>query len=881
MKIKNIIKVYKRDWQSIIKNPVAIIIILGICVIPSLYAWVNIEACWNTYENTSTIPVAVVNNDKQVNFNGKNINIGRDVVNNLKKNNKIGWTFVNSKQANLGLVDGTYYAMIEIPENFSSNFLSVTTDKPKKPQIIYKVDTKANPVAGKITEVAKNTLVQQITSNFVATVNETIFSSLNTVGKDVDKNKQNIIKLKDSVIAVNNNMDFITSALQSLNTNSSNFGLFLSDIKATMPSVDTGLNSISEKNANNAAIIKSTQDMMNKSLDNISVNLNTAQSSNDRIGTLFSSLNNYIATANSTKINSVIPEINTEINALNNSIGVTIDYLQECNSIDFNTDISKTIEKLKSLQTSLNNIKTQLTEIQTKLKESSKSVDDMYGYLHDDIVKLKNLIESTKQGISSSISVLQDYNKTLNNPGITQLINAMTTLQTSLTELENSLDNTQQQLSDSKDKLKENISALSDSITKINQEIDSVNNLIDSSISFMQKVSSANTTNKAQVSNIIASLKSIQTSLMDEKSQFSSIQQQLSGTNQITKTIADSINRDISNVHSQLTSVLSQYNSGVKDSLNAMNRNLLTSTEDASALIGSAKDLNSEIERLINTSLDGTNLATKFSGDLNSKLVEFKEVIKLLSEKLQTTNNNDIIKIISILESNPKFVGDFMSNPFEIDDQSINVIPNYGSSMAPIYTVLALWVGCLILNSILKTDVGYFEGIEKLTLREKHFGKMMIYSTLAMIQGLIVSLGDKLLLHVYTVNAPLMIIFAVFSSLVFSIITFTLVSTLGNVGKALSIIYMILQLAGSGGTYPIQVDPDIFRVLQPLFPFTYSVGGFREAIAGPLPTSVALDFVALAVFAFIFLLCGFFFKEPLYKRVHKFEVKFKESGVGE
>lgn len=759
MNIHNIIKVYKRDWKSIIKNPVACIIIAGLCVIPSLYAWVNIKACWNTYENTSTIPVAIVNNDKDVSFNGKKINIGRDVVDKLKSNHKIGWTFVNSRQADLGLVDGTYYAMIEIPSSFSSNFLSILSDNPQKPQITYKVDTKANPVAGKITEAAKNALVDQITTNFVSTVNESIFSSLNNVGKSAEENKEDIIKLKDSIIAVNGNMDAVTSALQTVNTNSDNLSLFLSNIKATMPAVENELDAVVKNNTDNIAYIKSTQSMLNKSLDNVSINLYFAQSSNNRISSLFKNLNESVSSANSAKFNSVISEINTEINAISNSIGITTDYLEQCNSIYSNSQISKSLQSLNG--------------------------------------------------------------------------------------------------------------------------IDKINSNDNEALSYLKSISNANTIKKNELSNIIADLKKIQNYLIDEKSQFGNIQQQGNLASGVSKDIADSINDDISNINTNLINVLMQYNTNVKSNLNDINNNLITSIEDASALINTAKGLDKQIENLLNTSIEGTNLASKFSGDLNSKLLQFKSVISLLSDKLQLINNNDIAQIISILKSNPKFIGDFMSEPFTISDESINEVPNYGSSMAPIYTVLALWVGCLVLNSILKPEVGYFEGVEKLTLREKHFGKMLIYSTLAVIQGLIVVIGDKLILHVYTVNMPLMVAFAVVSSFTFSTITYTLVSTLENLGKAIAIVYMILQLAGSGGTYPIQVDPKIFRILQPLFPFTYSVGGFREAIAGPLMNSVLLDFAALFIFALISMICGFFLKEPLYKTVHKFEVKFKESGVGE
>ena len=128
---------------------------------------------------------------------------------------------------------------------------------------------------------------------------------------------------------------------------------------------------------------------------------------------------------------------------------------------------------------------------------------------------------------------------------------------------------------------------------------------------------------------------------------------------------------------------------------------------------------------------------------------------------------------------------------------------------------------------------------------------------------------------------PLFIFFAVFASIVYSIITYTLMSTLGNVGKALAIIYLILQVAGSGGSYPIQIDPPIFQFLQPLFPFTYTLSGMREAIAGPLVSAVVGDVVGLTIFGLLFLIGGYFTVKPLNDTFHQFELGFKKSGLGE
>lgn len=719
--MKNILKIYQRDMKRIITNPVALLMIAGICLLPALYAWVNIQAAWNPYENTGAIPVAVVNQDNGTTYQGKTINMGSTIVDKLKTNKQIGWKFVNDQEANLGVADGTYFAVIEIPGNFSASFVSVLTDNTKKPEVIYKLDTKDNPVAGKISEAAKNSLVDQISTGFISTVNETLFTQFNKVGKDAEANKNNLIQWKDEIIQANRNMDTILSMLQDINSRSGNLSAFLIEMKATMPTMDSDLSTISVVNETNTNLIKTTQLSLNQSFANIETDLNNAQASVNRIHDLVQSINSSASNTLISQTNLTIAQINIQINALNSQLSSTIKYLQQ-----------------------LNNFRP-----------------------------------------------------------------------------------------------------------------------------------------SAPVANLIASLQSIQSSLANETNELNSLQQQLNNANTINQNLLDQINKDTTNLNLQIIKATTLYNTSARNDLNTIANSLITATSDASSLITSAQGLQAQIDSLMGTAIDGSQLATKVSGDLKSRLLEYKDIVGKLSNKLQMVTNNDLAQIITILQSNPEFMGSFVSSPFNLREEPIYEVPNYGSAMAPVYSVLALWVGTLILTSLLKTEVAHFQGSETMTIREKHFGKMVTFMTLALIQGLIISAGDKLLLGVYSVNTPLMIVVAMASSLTFAIITYTLVALLGNLGKALAIIYMIIQLAGSGGTYPIQVDPLILRILQPTFPFTYAIGAFREAIAGPLISSVVLDFVMLILISVIFILLGFFLKKPLYERVHRFETNFELSGIGE
>ncbi|GAA0084115.1 YhgE/Pip domain-containing protein [Clostridium sp. CTA-7] len=716
--MKKIMTVFGRDLKSIIKNPVAMIIVIGVCIIPSLYAWVNIKACWDPYGNTSTIPIAVVNNDKGATIAGQNINVGAEVVEELKENKNIGWKFVNNEEADMGVIDGTYFATIEIPETFSEDLTSIATDKSKKPEITYKLDTKANPVAGKIAGVAEGTLIDEITSNFIETVNKKAFEKINGYQEDIDKNSNDIVKLKNAIITISKEMDSIIAVLENVNSNSGNLNDYLKEVQASIPTLTSGITSRETITQNTANLIKSTNDSFNTSFNVLNQNLNQMKVG---IGNIISILDTMNVNESTTDISSKLNTLNSNMNVVNNSIDANIRYLEAINKEKPNKGIGDSIVDLKT--------------VQDKLNEQT------------------DILNSITKGYST---LSEDKKEVINQ-------------------------------------LKENLKQISNDIDKLTSNFKN---------------------------NAMPVLDEIATSLTD-------------------------------------------------------------ATQKGSQLLTKSKESVNGIATLINSAAQGSQLTNKVSDDILEQLNMYKDDIKYVGEQLSKLNDENINSILAILQSNPDLIASFISNPFNIKEVKVYSVPNYGSAMAPIYSVLALWVGGLILTSVLKTEAPKIKWDEKITIRHKYFGKMFTFVILAIIQGLIIALGNIFLLKVYSVNPFLMVIFSVLSAITFSIIIFTNVSLLGNVGKAINIIFMIIQLAGCGGSYPVQVDPLIFRILQPFFPFTYAVGGFRESIAGPLATSVTLDIVVLLIFSALYILLGFVFKPRLNSVVSKFEKKFHESGIGE
>ncbi|MDG0873555.1 YhgE/Pip domain-containing protein [Paenibacillus thiaminolyticus] len=139
----NILKIYITDLRNIIKNPAAIIVILAVVILPSLYAWFNILPSWDPYANTKDVAVAVVNLDKGAEVQDKSIDVGGKVIESLKENDKLGWRFVDKEDAMEGVNHGDYYAAIVIPEDFSEKITSVISSHPEKAELDYYINEKS------------------------------------------------------------------------------------------------------------------------------------------------------------------------------------------------------------------------------------------------------------------------------------------------------------------------------------------------------------------------------------------------------------------------------------------------------------------------------------------------------------------------------------------------------------------------------------------------------------------------------------------------------------------------------------------------------------------------------------------------------------------
>ena len=176
--IGNIVEIMKNDFKSAFSNPIVTLVLIGIIILPSLYALLNIQACWDPYGNTGNVEFAIANLDNGSSFDGTTINIGNELVKDLKKNDKFKWTFVTEDELRKGVHSGKYYAGIVIPKNLSENIVSITGDDPKQAELEYVVNVKSNPVATKLTDTGANTVYTTLNAKIVQIINLAAYGKL-------------------------------------------------------------------------------------------------------------------------------------------------------------------------------------------------------------------------------------------------------------------------------------------------------------------------------------------------------------------------------------------------------------------------------------------------------------------------------------------------------------------------------------------------------------------------------------------------------------------------------------------------------------------------------------------------------------------------------
>ncbi len=705
--MRNILNIFKLDMKNITTNWVVAVLIGGLIILPSLYAWLNIKASWDPYGQTDQIPIGIVNEDTGTELRDEQINVGNELVETLKVNDDFNWKFVDREKAMEEVEYGNYFAVIVIPENFSTTLGSVVSEKPTKANIEYYVNEKINAIAPKITDKGASVIVEQMSSEFVSTVNGVIFDMFNQIGLKLEEDLPDIKQFESYLFTLEENLPEIHETLVSTNKDAENADEMIAKAKKMIPQskamTDEGLETI-----NNALeLLSKAEKRMNELAPKIDEDVQKAQDTFEKATALIADLKNV--------------DVNKE-------------------------DVEATAEKVNQ--------------------------------------QINGSLESLEE-ISAALSDIQN-NSEEENETITNAQNKITELQTSLTTLQSAM-------TDMHQFAKEN-----------GQQIEK----IAGKIAEIEQVSDEN----------------FQEFITTYKNE-----------------IKDTVSKEISNVTKKMN--------------------------EAKGMLTDIQSTIPKVDKLLTNTSNHLNEGEKILASVLNEFPYVKDKVTELANRIRKLQSEaDVNEIIELLKNDPESEKGFFAEPVVLNKNELFPIPNYGTGMTPFYTVLSLWVGALLLISLLSTELPA-EG--ELRAREIYIGRLLTFLSIGIMQTFIVTVGDIYLIGVQ-VSSPLwFILFGILISIIFMTIVYTVVSIFGDVGKAIAIVLLVLQIAGSGGTYPVVLLPEFFQAINPFLPFTYAVDLMREAVGGIIWKRAWRDIGFLIMFGSLFLTMGLLLKGPVNRHLHK------------
>ncbi|SUJ74453.1 putative phage infection-like protein [Staphylococcus aureus] len=991
--MKNAFKLFKMDLKKVAKTPAVWIILAGLAILPSFYAWFNLWAMWDPYGNTGHIKVAVVNEDKGDTIRGKKVNVGNTMVNTLKKNKSFDWQFVSREKADHEIKMGKYFAGIYIPSKFTHEITGTLRKQPQKADVEFKVNQKINAVASKLTDTGSSVVVEKANEQFNKTVTRALLEESNKAGLTIEENVPTINKIKNAVYSADKALpkinDFANKIVY-LNNHQADLDKYANDFRKLgnykgdildaqkklnevngaipqlnekaklilalnnyMPKIEKALNFAADDVPAQFPKINQGLNIASQGIDQANGQLNDAKGFVTEVRSRVGDYQDAIRRAQdlNRRNQQQIPQNSAANNETSNSApaagngvappsapsgdtapnnNVTQNTAPNSNNAPVSTTPQSTSGK-KDGQSFADITTTQVSTANENTQNiTDKDVKSMEAALTGSLLSLSNNLDTQAKAAQKDSQALRnisygilasdkpsDFRESLDNvkSGLEYTTQYNQQFIDTLKEIEK---NENVDLSKEIDKVKVANNRINESLRLVNQLSNALKNgssgtaeatklldqlsKLDSSLSsFRDYVKKDLNSSLVSISQrIMDELNKGQTALSNVQSKLNTIDQVINSGQAILKNGKTRIDR----LQTVLPSIEQQYISAVKnaqanfpkvksDVAKAANfvRNDLPQLEQR--LTNATASVNKNLPTLLNGYDQAVGLlnknqpqAKKALSDLadfaQNKLPDVEKDLKKANKIFKKLDKDDAVdKLIDTLKNDLKKQAGIIANP--INKKTVDVFPvkDYGSGMTPFYTALSVWVGALLMVSLLTVDNKHKSLESVLTTRQVFLGKAGFFIMLGMLQALIVSVGDLLILKAGVESPVLFVLITIFCSIIFNSIVYTCVSLLGNPGKAIAIVLLVLQIAGGGGTFPIQTTPQFFQNISPYLPFTYAIDSLRETVGGIVPEILITKLIILTLFGIGFFVVGLILKpvtDPLMKRVSE---KVDQSNVTE
>lgn len=276
---------------------------------------------------------------------------------------------------------------------------------------------------------------------------------------------------------------------------------------------------------------------------------------------------------------------------------------------------------------------------------------------------------------------------------------------------------------------------------------------------------------------------------------------------------------------------------------------------------------------ILSQGTDSISASREYVAELQSGLNNIVFALRSL------TGSGDYQKVVELLQNNPEMIAEFIASPVQLETEAIYPIETYGSAMAPFYTVLALWVGALILVALIHVKVKKQPELTDVKPWQSFFGRYLIFFLIGQTQAVITTVGNLMYIGIQCLHPLLFIVTGMLTSFAFTLFMYSLTVAFENVGEAVAVVFMVVQVAGTGGTFPVEVLPKVYQAVYPFLPFTYCMNAMRECVGGLYGSDYLRDIGALGIYVGISLLIGLVLGKPFKKLIGMIDESKKKSGI--
>lgn len=785
------------EWQRISKLRGLKLLLVGIAVIPSIYAVIFLSSLWDAYGNVNQLPVAIVNKDKSAKINKKTENLGNDLTKKLIRKQSLKFTEVSSKNAKDGLKNGKYYMTITIPSNFTRNAGTLLSDDPKTSNIVMSRNAGQSFIAEKMTSSAATKIQTAVNKSLQKVYIKTILSAINSSQKGLKSGSngattlsEGLGKIADGGNTLGNGATKLASGTTTLTTGLAQYTAGVSQANTGSSTLATGLSQytsgVSQASSGTNTLVKGTTSAANGATKLAS-------------GTTQLASNMSLLESGSQQIALGAQQLADQLQKVSDQINEQ----QSAKSTDLNT-LDAGLEKLTTSLSALSNTESPTIDIDSsKLKDASSALTSGLTGTAKDVATFKELAsdDNFKKFLAENPTFDAKYQDALSDLGnnFQTSATAANTIKDQLTALEKMLPQLQalqSQMSQLKERGKSGavatqkartaIKTLNASLTTVSQGI------ANQAVPGAQKLADGATTLTTGQKKATAAVNLVNSGagqLASGNSQLASGASQLSaGLNKLTAN------------NSALNSGASQLNSG----LSQLTANNDTLNSGATQLKTGSQQLASGASQLV------TSLQTAQSGT------------QTLAQKLA----DGAIKLSVI--NNKKGNVSALTQPVNSSQHNLSTVKNNGTGMTPYMMSVGLFVGMITFSAIYdfvtvakKPRSGFAWWAEKQAVN------IPVWIAQALILTTLLLLVDGL----QPKNVPLLYVAALVVAFAFNQFVLLFSTLFGKLGSGLMIIALVLQLSASAGSYPIELSNGFFQAIHPWMPMTYSVHAFREAIS--------------------------------------------------